>query len=154
MAGPDRNEIAVSRASERTALDESAARKRPATGHVAIDLGRRESQVCVRAEDGTILEEKRCSTRELGLSRKFTRPRAARSALRRGPTLSNQQKKKVKGTLPVPTVPAAPAPQTVQTAAPAVVSTPAPVAVASAPVIPAPAPANGVAPVQNGAPHA
>jgi hypothetical protein len=34
--------------------------------HVAIDLGGRESQVCVRAADGTIVEEKRCRTRELG----------------------------------------------------------------------------------------
>lgn len=34
--------------------------------HVAIDLGGRESQVCVRAEDGAILEEKRWPTRELG----------------------------------------------------------------------------------------
>jgi hypothetical protein len=70
-------------------------------------------------------------------------------------TMGKKQKLQVKGTLPVPTVPAAPAPQTVQAAAPAVVSTPAPVAAAPAPVAPAPAPAtNGVAPVQNGAPHA
>jgi transposase len=34
--------------------------------HVAIDLGGRESQVCVRREDGTILEEKRWPTRDLG----------------------------------------------------------------------------------------
>lgn len=34
--------------------------------HVAIDLGGRESQVCVRAEDGTILEERRWPTRRLG----------------------------------------------------------------------------------------
>lgn len=34
--------------------------------HVAIDLGGRESQVCVRAADGTILEERRISTRCLG----------------------------------------------------------------------------------------
>ena len=34
--------------------------------HVAIDLGGRESQVCVRAEDGRILEEKRWPTRRLG----------------------------------------------------------------------------------------
>lgn len=33
--------------------------------HVAIDLGGRESQICVRAEDGTILEEKRHPTRLL-----------------------------------------------------------------------------------------
>jgi transposase len=35
--------------------------------HVAIDLGGRESQVCVRAADGTIVEEKRCRTRDLGV---------------------------------------------------------------------------------------
>jgi transposase len=34
--------------------------------HVAIDLGGRESQVCIRSADGTILTEKRCATRLLG----------------------------------------------------------------------------------------
>jgi transposase len=34
--------------------------------HVAIDLGGRESQVCVRREDGAILEERRCRTKDLG----------------------------------------------------------------------------------------
>jgi transposase len=34
--------------------------------HVAIDLGSRESQVCVRAADGEILEERRVGTRSLG----------------------------------------------------------------------------------------
>jgi transposase len=34
--------------------------------HIAIDLGGRESQICVRASDGTIVEEKRWGTRELG----------------------------------------------------------------------------------------
>ena len=67
VAGPDRNEVAVNRASQRNALDEGATRKRPAMEHVAIDLGGRKSQVCVRAADGTILEEKSCPTRELGL---------------------------------------------------------------------------------------
>jgi transposase len=33
--------------------------------HLAIDLGGRESQVCVRGADGTILEEKRWATRDL-----------------------------------------------------------------------------------------
>jgi transposase len=33
--------------------------------HVGIDLGGRESQVCVRKSDGTIVEEKRVSTNEL-----------------------------------------------------------------------------------------
>lgn len=33
--------------------------------HVAIDLGGRESQICVRAADGTILKEVRVSTRKL-----------------------------------------------------------------------------------------
>lgn len=34
--------------------------------HVAIDLGGRESQICVRAADGTVVEERRCETRKLG----------------------------------------------------------------------------------------
>lgn len=34
--------------------------------HIAIDLGGRESQVCVRSAEGTILEEKRCRTETLG----------------------------------------------------------------------------------------
>jgi transposase len=34
--------------------------------HIAIDLGSRESQICVRGSDGTILEEKRVGTRSLG----------------------------------------------------------------------------------------
>jgi predicted NBD/HSP70 family sugar kinase len=33
--------------------------------HIAIDLGGRESQICVRDEAGTILEEKRHPTKEL-----------------------------------------------------------------------------------------
>ena len=33
--------------------------------HVAIDLGGKESQICVRAPDGTIVEEKRYPTRLL-----------------------------------------------------------------------------------------
>jgi len=34
--------------------------------HLAIDLGGRKSQICVRAADGTILEERSCETRSLG----------------------------------------------------------------------------------------
>lgn len=34
--------------------------------HIAIDLGGRESQICVRQSDGTIVEERRVSTRALG----------------------------------------------------------------------------------------
>ena len=34
--------------------------------HLAIDLGGRESQVCIRGADGVILEEKRWATRDLG----------------------------------------------------------------------------------------
>lgn len=34
--------------------------------HVAIDLGARESQICVREKDGTILEERRVDTLRLG----------------------------------------------------------------------------------------
>src|ERR1700734_1007 len=39
--------------------------RRPAMDHVAIDLGGKESQVCVRAPDGTIVEERRLLTRTL-----------------------------------------------------------------------------------------
>jgi len=35
--------------------------------HVAIDLGGRESQVCIRRADGTVVEERRCRTDELGM---------------------------------------------------------------------------------------
>lgn len=34
--------------------------------HIAIDLGGRESQICIRAADGQVLEERRCATRSLG----------------------------------------------------------------------------------------
>jgi transposase len=34
--------------------------------HVAIDLGSRESQICVRSSEGRVLEEERVSTRSLG----------------------------------------------------------------------------------------
>jgi hypothetical protein len=34
--------------------------------HIAVDLGERESQICVRSSDGTVLEERRCQTSLLG----------------------------------------------------------------------------------------
>src|SRR5262245_41711158 len=34
--------------------------------HLAIDLGSRESQICVRSSDGTILKEERVGTKSLG----------------------------------------------------------------------------------------
>src|SRR5262245_46557062 len=34
--------------------------------HIAVDLGGRESQICVRSSDGTVLEERRCQTSLLG----------------------------------------------------------------------------------------
>ncbi len=34
--------------------------------HIAIDLGGRESQICIRSKNGTIVEEKRVMTRSLG----------------------------------------------------------------------------------------
>src|SRR5262245_18808009 len=37
-------------------------RRRPAMDHVALDLGAKETQICVRASDGTITEELRLST--------------------------------------------------------------------------------------------
>ncbi len=39
--------------------------KEPAVEHVAIDLGGRESQICVRASDGTILDERKWATAAL-----------------------------------------------------------------------------------------
>jgi transposase len=33
--------------------------------HIAIDLGGRESQICVRAADGSVVDEKRCATKSL-----------------------------------------------------------------------------------------
>ena len=33
--------------------------------HVAIDLGGKESQICIRQADGTILEERKVPTRKL-----------------------------------------------------------------------------------------
>src|SRR5947208_5347323 len=40
-------------------------RKEPAVEHLAIDLGARESQICVRGSDGEIIEEKRWPTTQL-----------------------------------------------------------------------------------------
>src|SRR5882757_1599214 len=40
--------------------------RRPAMDHVAIDLGSRESQICVRSSDGQVLKEDRVPTRSLG----------------------------------------------------------------------------------------
>ena len=34
--------------------------------HIAIDLGGRESQICIRGVDGQLIEERRCPTRSLG----------------------------------------------------------------------------------------
>src|SRR5690349_15017244 len=39
--------------------------RRTAVNHVAIDLGGKESQICMRKEDGTIVEESRTATRRL-----------------------------------------------------------------------------------------
>src|SRR5262245_52017060 len=39
--------------------------RRPAMDHIAIDLGARESQLCVRSANGTILEEARVATKTL-----------------------------------------------------------------------------------------
>src|SRR6476619_1523729 len=41
--------------------------KRTAMEHIAIDLGSRESQICIRNDAGEILEEKRYPTTRLGL---------------------------------------------------------------------------------------
>ncbi len=57
--------------------------------HLAIDLGGKESQICVRSSDGQILEERRCRTATLPAylatrprSRVSWRPAARRLALR------------------------------------------------------------------------
>jgi transposase len=63
VAGLDRNEVAGYRPSIFNALE--AQRRRPAMEHIAIDLGGKESQICVRDETGAILEERRCPTPEL-----------------------------------------------------------------------------------------
>ncbi len=42
-----------------------AQERRPAMEHVAIDLGGKESQICVRREDGVIRKETRCRTADL-----------------------------------------------------------------------------------------
>jgi len=42
--------------------------------HLALDLGGRESQLCLRAPDGTILEERRLATKSVG--KLFERPAA------------------------------------------------------------------------------
>src|SRR5688572_1708252 len=44
-----------------------SSQRRPAMNHVAIDLGGRESQICMRSGDGRILQEERRST--LGLQK-------------------------------------------------------------------------------------
>jgi transposase len=44
-----------------------AQRRRPTVEHVAIDLGGRESQICVRSSDGKVVEEKRLPTGKLGV---------------------------------------------------------------------------------------
>ena len=43
--------------------------------HLAIDLGGKESQICVRSSDGQIVEERRCRTAALPAYR-ATRPRS------------------------------------------------------------------------------
>jgi hypothetical protein len=45
--------------------DAPTALRRPAMEHLAIDLGARESQVCARAAEGTIVLEMRCATAAL-----------------------------------------------------------------------------------------
>jgi transposase len=63
VAGFNRNEVAEYRPSRSNALE--AQRRRPAMEHIAIDIGGRESQVCVRSADGEIIEERRCATPDL-----------------------------------------------------------------------------------------
>jgi len=43
-----------------------ATARRPAMHQIAIDLGGRESQICVRSDDGTIIKELRYHTAALG----------------------------------------------------------------------------------------
>ncbi len=58
--------------------------------HIGIDLGSRDSQVCVRNSAGEIVEEARRPTRELG-PWLATRP-SARVILFRCPSLSNSSR--------------------------------------------------------------
>src|SRR5215470_8646999 len=48
--------------------------RRTAVKHVAIDLGGRESQICIREADGTIVEERRQLTRQLPILMKGWEP--------------------------------------------------------------------------------
>jgi transposase len=57
------NEVTVDRASTSNALE--AHPKETAMNHAAIDLGGKESQICIRQPDGTIIEERKVPTRKL-----------------------------------------------------------------------------------------
>jgi Transposase len=63
VAAFPRNEVTVDRASDSHALE--AHRKEDSHEHVAIDLGGKESQICIRQPDGTIIEERKVPTRKL-----------------------------------------------------------------------------------------
>src|ERR1700722_7996918 len=74
LAPPQRGHR-VNRASQRNAHEAHA--RRPAVEHVAIDLGGRESQVCIRSEKGEVLLERRVATASLsGLLKR--RPKGSR----------------------------------------------------------------------------
>jgi transposase len=57
-------EVAGYRPSDKTTRSRRK-RRRPAVDHVAIDVGGRESQICVRSSDGKVVEERRVLTASL-----------------------------------------------------------------------------------------
>src|SRR6185437_25977 len=59
-----RNEVTFYRPSTSNALKAQA--RRTAVEHLAIDLGSKKSQICVRAADGTVVEERKLETLALG----------------------------------------------------------------------------------------
>jgi transposase len=62
VAGLTRNEVTKMGLKGRA---QGACEEGPAMDHVAIDIGGRESQICARSADGSVLEEKRVRTADL-----------------------------------------------------------------------------------------
>ena len=74
--------------------------------HLAIDLGGRESQICVRSSDGRIVEERRCRTvrcrriwRRVPAAAWWSRPAAKRLGLRMPPCSAGHEVRVVPATL-------------------------------------------------------
>ena len=62
MAAFLRNEVTVDRASDSTRS--KRIERKAATNHVAIDLGGKESQICIGEPDGASAEERKVPTRK------------------------------------------------------------------------------------------